>query len=144
VARILQSIQDADDPILRKSLLEEYDRTTTDIDALRNLMDDLDVVIRTQSKLDATAPSTRGKLPSGGIGNPFVAVRDLTIHKYKDLPGKTICTKLDAELLQRDAPPIGFPTTWEKYGVRTYLKAIEHSRCRNLVEKMISKAKNRF
>ncbi len=37
---------------------------------------------------------------------------------------------------------LGFPEAWmEKYGCKTFSSAYQDSRCRHLVQKMISKAK---
>ena len=139
----LKSLGNSKKGTRRGELSRKYSRITRELDDLAHVMRTIDAIPIAEPVSNATPPPARGKLPSDGIGNAFVAVRDLTIRKYRDLPGKIICTKLDAELLRRAAPPTGFPATWEKYGVHTYLAAYGHRRCRNLVEKMISKAKKR-
>jgi chaperonin cofactor prefoldin len=79
---------------------------------------------------------------SGRNVSASVATRDFAIQKYRDLPDKEICAKLDAELLTRGGPPTGFPEHWrEKYSCETFLSAYENPESRNLVQKMISKAK---
>ena len=79
---------------------------------------------------------------SGPNANPQVQVRDQTIRKYQALPNRQICVKLDTELMQRGAPPIGFPVKWnEKFGVDSFASAYDDSRSRNLVQKLIWKAK---
>jgi hypothetical protein len=71
-----------------------------------------------------------------------VKIRDETIRKYAHLSDREICRKLDAELIQSNSPPIGFPESWiEDYSVSTYVDAYDNPRCRNRVQKLISKAK---
>jgi len=76
---------------------------------------------------------------------PSALFRDITILKYSHLSDREICAKLDSEIPQGDSPSIGLPAHWtEKFKVKTFSQAYEDLRCRNLVQKMISKAKNRF
>jgi hypothetical protein len=77
--------------------------------------------------------------------NVPVLLRDFTIQKYANLSNPEICVKLDAELLQHEGLPNGFPETWnEKFQVNTYVSAYQHENCRALVQKLISTAKKRF
>ena len=74
-------------------------------------------------------------------------VRDLAIAKYRDLGDADICKKLDVEdlLMVSGRPPIGLPEDWaEKYGVSSFVAAYNHLKCKNLIQKMIWKAKERF
>jgi hypothetical protein len=75
---------------------------------------------------------------------PSALFRDITIRKYSHLSDREICAKLDSEIPQGDSPSIGLPAHWmEKFKIKTFSQAYEDLRCRNLVQKMISKAKNR-
>lgn len=75
---------------------------------------------------------------------PSALFRDMTIRKYSDLFDLQICAKLDSEIPQGNSPSIGLPARWtEKFNVTTFSQAYADLRCRNLVQKMISKAKKR-
>jgi hypothetical protein len=74
---------------------------------------------------------------------PSALFRDITIQKYSHLSDPEICAKLDSDVPQGDSPSIGLPAHWtEKFKVKTFSQAYADLRCRNLVQKMISKAKN--
>ncbi len=88
-----------------------------------------------------SSPAVRTQ-ESGPNANPQVQVRDQTIRKYQALPNRRICVKLDTELMQRGAPPIGFPVKWkEKFGIDSFTSAYDDPKTRNLVQKLIWKAK---
>ncbi len=85
----------------------------------------------------------------------FALVRDLMIKKYaqKGLSDAEICGQLDLELMVPDRPPLGIPQRWlddyrddwgKKYQWRLYQAAYKDPRTKNLMQKMISKAKVRY
>jgi hypothetical protein len=95
--------------------------------------------------VNRTLPRKIGAPQVGPKTNPRVRNRNITVGKYANLAGPEICRKLDAELLRREGRPDGFPESWyEKFHVDTYLAAYQHAKCRPLVQKLISTAKQRF
>jgi hypothetical protein len=132
-----------------------------------NLAAELDAIERKIARIDrvilAIEPlpqghevSRSGRLPRIEPGeNAHILVRDYTIKKlsYERLSDQEICRRLDLELASRDAVPLGIPSGWvdnyreewqEKYGWNFYLAAYEDTRTKNLMQKMISKAKKRI
>jgi len=73
-----------------------------------------------------------------------VLMRDITIKIFsKFLSNEKLCKRLDFEFMQQDGTTSVLPPTCRKFGVRTLLAGLKHPRCQNVVQKMISKAKNR-
>jgi hypothetical protein len=66
--------------------------------------------------------------------------RDQAIRQYSNLSNEKLCARLDFELGWMN-PPVGFPRSWLKYGVRTFSDAYKNAACKNLVQKMIADAK---
>ena len=88
---------------------------------------------------------TLQSLPIGSNTNAHKRFRDQLIRELAHFSDKEICLRLDALLMLRDSPPIGFPDDWpEKHKVSNYLDAYASASCRRLVQKLISKAKAGF
>ena len=87
--------------------------------------------------------SQASRVSNRGRGtNPAAQFRDSVIQKYGASGDKQICNNIDVDLPKQGELPLGFPKAWmEKYGCKTFSSAYEDSRCRKLVQKMISKAK---
>jgi hypothetical protein len=88
---------------------------------------------------------TLQNLPIGSNANAPKRFRDQLIRELAHLSDEEICRRLDALLMLHDSPPIGFPDDWpEKHKVSKYLDAYASKSCKNLVQKLISKAKAGF
>ena len=70
------------------------------------------------------------------------AYRDALIRQYANLSNEDICGKLDLALGQSAAAARGLPERWaHKFGLNSYQDAYKDLRTKNLVQKLISKAK---
>jgi hypothetical protein len=129
-------------------------KLTAELKALERQIVQMDPAI-----LDIPSSQITGRpdppLAIGLDDNPHVLVRDLTIKKLAKSgisEDAEICKRLDSELMQRDAPPLGIPEAWveefgdewkKKHGWNFYFAAYRHPRTKNRMQKMISKAKVR-
>ena len=94
------------------------------------------------SAMFSTAPRFSGSGPNASVP---VQLRDQTIQKYRMLPDRQICLKLDAELIQSGGPPVGLPVSWqEDFAAISFTSAYDDPRLRNRVQKLIWKAKQVF
>jgi len=84
-----------------------------------------------------------GDLGTGRNQNTSAQFRDYLIRRYRNLSNEELCKRLDFELgLVPGQPSTGLPESWtKKCGVNTYVDAYKNPRCQNLVQKLISKAK---
>jgi hypothetical protein len=81
----------------REEVLREHTRITREIDDLGQVMRMINAIpINDPAPVPRNSPKSGG-LPKDGIGNAFVAVRDITIRKYKDLSARQICAKPNAD-----------------------------------------------
>jgi len=133
-----------------QKLLAKSNQITRDLDDLNHFAKRINPTLvpsdqpETAPKAIAQDALSEVRVATRGRGSGLAHGRDFVVRKYSRLSDPEICSKLDAELMQRDAPPIGFINNWtEKYGVKGYLEAYMKVECRNLVQKMISKAKKR-
>jgi len=94
------------------------------------------------SAMFSPAPRFSGSAPNASVP---VRLRDQTIQKYRTLPDRQICRKLDAELMQREGPPVGLPESWqEDSAAASFTSAYDDLKIRNRVQKLIWKAKQSF
>ncbi len=94
------------------------------------------------SAMFSPAPRFSGSGPNASVP---VQLRDHTIQKYRTLPDRQICLKLDFELMQRGGPPLGLPESWQEDSAATsFTSAYDDPKIRNRVQKLIWKAKQSF
>jgi hypothetical protein len=100
-----------------------------------------DELIAFESGVSVAKKHSRGRRPDA-----YVEVRNALIRRMKDRTAREICSALDLDLGRGgNAPPLGFPNNWfANYEVSSFKQAYKHSRCKNLVEKLISKAKEGY
>jgi hypothetical protein len=137
----VESLHNCTDGELRENLMKQHSSLTVDIDDLKETMNAIFAI----PLREGTPALQKQRLVVGPKTNSRVLTRDITILKYAHLSDREICRKLDADLLEHEGPPLGFPESWnEKFHVNTYLAAYQHAKCRGLVQKLISTAKKRF
>lgn len=137
----VESLRKCTDGELWENLMKQHTSLTVEIDDLKETMN----AIGPLPLREGTTARQKQRLLVGPKVNATVLVRDIKILQYADLSDEMICRKLDAELIRREARPWGFPESWnEKFHVDRYVAAYEHEGCRGLVQKLISKAKQRF
>ena len=76
-------------------------------------------------------------------GDEYVAERNGVIDGHLDLPSQEICKLLDMHFSRDGQCPDHLPKTWTlRYGARTFTDAYRDSKCRNLVQRLISGRRN--
>lgn len=140
-----------------RALEERKKKLATELSEVEREISLIDPMILSVVPKPALEPSLPVRLPGIAANeNAFVLVRDYLIKQASALgwSDEQICTRLDGELARRGEPPVGIPQKWaDDYGEqwnkptpdwKFYSAAYNDKRTKNLMQKMISKAKVRI